>query len=191
VRCLVIFSRRRTALGLTLRCDRLSRESIAGLLERARRSVASAAPRDLVDAAAAYLGAVEPLETALAEHDADNALHEQSAALRTEFVASAAASVVRAAPPSTYPTRRRVRSEGPLVRPANTRPLGAVPRHGGALGAAGPSQGARGDARASDSLRETLSPALREELTTLDAQFTYITGEPALAGVAILGHPLP
>jgi phytochelatin synthase len=180
---LLAAGRRPTALGMALRCDGLSRETIAALLERARLALASAAPTDLVSAAAVYFAVVAPLAAALGQRElGDDALREQATALRAELAASAAADVASAAraglvgldpgstPPADAPAPPPARDSQAdaaiaalllLIAPAQVRE--AVP----AL------------AEAWADLRQPLSSALREELATLDAQLAYITSEPA------------
>lgn len=204
---LLAAARRPTALGLTLRCDGLSREAIAALLERARLAMASAAPADLASAAAVYLGAVEPLAAALSEREpGDDALRAQAAALRAELAASAAAEVVRAAraplvdpkgtsapttastaPPTTAPTAPPTTA---LMTPSGSGPSPAMAALLVLLAPASVLEATPLLAHAWAGLRETLSPTLREELATLDAQLAYVMGDPALAGAATSGSPL-
>jgi hypothetical protein len=157
---------RPTALGLTLRCDELSVDGIAALLARARDVVAAAGPGDLAGAAEAYLGAVTPLASAIAERKLNDAtLLERAAALRAELAASAAAGVAASA------RARLTQGEPSPIDPAIDALL--------LLLAPPPVLDAAPAASVAwAGLRQALSPALAAELATLDAQLAYVTAGP-------------
>ncbi len=180
---LLAAAHRSTSLGLTLRCDGLSREGIAALLERAHLALVSAAPTNLVSAAAAYLGAVGPLAEALSERElGDDALRERATALRAELASSAAAAVATAARLSTSGPARPSASaaEGcSLTQTRGSPPANAMAALLVLLAPASIREAAPALAEAWAGLRQPLSAELREELAMLDAQLSYITGESA------------
>lgn len=201
---------RQSALGLTMRCDELSISTVAELLTHARHVVASAAPTDLVRAASVYLNAIAPLASAIVERPyRDATLIEQATILRTELSQSTAADLATRAlaaerdrapsapalatapePCCAAPAATPAPSITALPTPVATpeRSVTAPPMPDPAVGAlllllAPPSvlDAAPAVSAAWAALRQSLSPALREELATLDAQLAYVTGEAAVA----------
>jgi glutathione gamma-glutamylcysteinyltransferase len=187
---------RPTALGLTMRCDELSISTIAELISQARHAVASAAPADLFHAASTYLNAIAPLASAIVERPyRDEMSTEQANALRTELSESTAAdlaaralSAERERKPSTPASvaTPEPSCHAPAAAPAPSATI--LPAYDPVIGAlllllAPPSvlEAAPAVSAAWAALRQSLSPVLREELATLDAQLAYVAGEAAAA----------